>query len=162
MRPFTAVYTDRMYFKMCIDCAFKAQKLGIAVEVLPNTCNPDHRSGNTQLDGLADPCDLREDHSTGKRLEQMKLTSFGRMLIAYTLATAALFAALTAMFGLKATLWGFAILYFSCTLGVLAVWWQEQRQWSRPATWSKDPRAGTSAHVISLAADPAGQLSSKP
>ncbi len=57
------LYTDRMAFKVCIGCAFKAQQLGIADEVLPKNCNPDHRPGNTQLEGLGDPCVLREDPS---------------------------------------------------------------------------------------------------
>jgi hypothetical protein len=92
-----------------------------------------------------------------KNVVKTRLTAFGQMLIAYTLATAALFAAFAAMFGFKATLWGFAILYFSCTLGVLAVWWQEERQLSRVAG-SNDPFVIRSALVASPAADPSGQL----
>ena len=60
-----------------------------------------------------------------------ELTAFGWMLIAYSLATAALFATCTAMFGFTATLWGFAFLFSTCTLGFLALWWQKERQWSR-------------------------------
>ncbi len=85
------------------------------------------------------------------------LTAFGRMLIAYTLATAALFAAFAAMFGFKATLWGSAILFSICTLGFLAVWWQEERQLSRVAG-SNDPFVIRSALVASPAADLSGQL----
>ncbi len=85
------------------------------------------------------------------------LTAFGQILITYTLATAALFAAFTAMFGFKATLWGFAILFSSCTLGFLALWWQEERQLSRVAG-SNDPFEIRSAHVASPVADPSGQL----
>ncbi len=66
-----------------------------------------------------------------KNVVKTGLTAFCRMLIAYTLATAALFAAFTTMFGFKATLWGFAILFSNCTLGFLAVWWQEERQLPR-------------------------------
>ena len=85
------------------------------------------------------------------------LTAFGQMLIAYTLATAALFAAFAAMFGFKATLWGSAILFSICTLGFLAVWWQEERQLPR-VEGSNDPFVIRSALVASPAADPSGQL----
>ena len=87
------------------------------------------------------------------------LTAFGQMLIAYTLATAALFAAFAAMFGFKATLWGSAILFSICTLGFLAVWWQEERQLPR-VEGSNDPFVIRSALVASPAADPSGQLNS--
>ena len=69
------------------------------------------------------------------------------------------FAAFTAMFGFKATLWGFAILFSICTLGFLAVWWQEERQLSR-VEGSNDPFVIRSALVASPAADPSGQLNS--
>jgi len=88
------------------------------------------------------------------------MTAFYRFFIGFILAIAALFAVCTAMFGLKATLWGFTIFYVVCTLGVLAVWWQEDRQWSQRAAWSKDPRMSTSTHVVSPVADPSGRLSS--
>ena len=95
---------------------------------------------------------LREEN-----VMKIELTAFGQMLITYTLATAALFATFTAMFGFKATLWGFAILFSICTLGFLAVWWQEERQLSRVAG-SNDPFVIRSALVASAAADPSGQL----
>jgi hypothetical protein len=85
------------------------------------------------------------------------LTAFGQMLIAYTLATTTVLAAFTAMFGFNATLWGSAILFSICTLGFLAVWWQEERQLSR-AAGSNDPFVIRSALVASPAADPSGQL----
>ncbi len=85
---------------------------------------------------------------------KQKLRALGRFLVGYMLATVVLFAVYTAMFGLKPTLWGFAIFYFVCTLGVLAVCWQEERQWSRRAACSKDPGARMSAHVVSPVADP--------
>ncbi len=88
-----------------------------------------------------------------KNVVKTGLTAFGRMLIAYTLSTAALFAVFTVMFGFKATLWGFAILFSSCTLGFLAVWWQEERQLSRRAAWSKDPEATMPDNVVSPAVD---------
>ncbi len=88
-----------------------------------------------------------------KNVVKSGLTAFGWMLIAYTLATASLFAAFTAMFGFKATLWGFAILFSICTLGFLAVWWQEERQLSRRAVLSKDPGANMSDNVVSPAVD---------
>ncbi len=87
------------------------------------------------------------------------LTAFGQMLIAYTLATTTVLAAFTAMFGFNATLWGSAILFSICTLGFLAVWWQEERQLSRVAG-SNDPFVITPALVASPAADPSGQLNS--
>jgi len=69
-----------------------------------------------------------------------------QVLVGYMLAIAGLFALCTAVIGLKATLWGFGILYFGCALGVLAVWWQEERQWPR-AAWKKNPGPITSAPV---------------
>ncbi len=87
---------------------------------------------------------------------ERKFTALGRVLIGYLVAIAALFVVCTAMFGLKATLWGFAILYLGCFLGMLAVWWQEERKWSR-AAWSKDPGASRIAHVVSPAVDPSAQ-----
>jgi len=59
------------------------------------------------------------------------MTAFYRIFIGLILAITALFAVGTALFGLKAILWGIAIFYVVCMLGVLAVWWQENRQWSR-------------------------------
>ncbi len=97
---------------------------------------------------------LREEN-----VMKIELTAFGQMLITYTLATAALFATFTAMFGFKATLWGFAILFSTCTLGFLAVWWQEERQLARVAG-SNDPFVIRSAPVASPAADPSSQLNS--
>ena len=87
---------------------------------------------------------------------ERKFTALGRMLISYLVAIAALFVVCTAMFGLKATLWGSAIFYFGCFLAMLAVWWQEERKWSR-AAWSKDSGASRLVHVVSPAADPPAQ-----
>ncbi len=86
---------------------------------------------------------------------ERKFTALGRVLIGYLVAIAALFVVCTAMFGLKATLWGSAIFYFGCFLTMLAVWWQEGRKWSQSAR-SKDPGASRLAHVASHAADPSG------
>ncbi len=97
-----------------------------------------------------------EYRSGEKEVMKRKFTALGRVLIIYLVAIAALFIVCTAMFGLKATLWGFAILYFGCLLGILPVWWQEERKWSRAAC-SKDPGASRLAHVASHAADPSGQ-----
>jgi hypothetical protein len=74
------------------------------------------------------------------------MTAFYRFFIGLILAEAALL--------------GFALFYVMCALGELAVWWQEDRQWSRQAVWSKDPGASTSTHVVSPVADPSGRLSS--
>ncbi len=92
-----------------------------------------------------------------KNVVKTGLTAFGQLLIAYTLATTTVLAAFTAMFGFNATLWGSAILFSICTLGFLAVWWQEERQLPRVAG-SNDPFVIRSAHVASPAADPSGQL----
>jgi len=62
-----------------------------------------------------------------KNVVKTGLTAFGQMIIAYTLAATTVLAAFTAMFGFNATLWGSAILFSICTLGFLAVWWQEER-----------------------------------
>ncbi len=94
-----------------------------------------------------------------KNVVKTGLTAFGQMLIAYTLATTTVLAAFTAMFGFNATLWGSAILFSICTLGFLAVWWQEERQLSR-VEGSNDPFVIRSALVASPAADPSGQLNS--
>ena len=66
-------------------------------------------------------------------MDRVKRT-FGRVLSGYLLATAPLFGVSTVMFGIKATLWGLAIFHFGCFLAVLAVWWEEERQWSREAS----------------------------
>jgi hypothetical protein len=87
-----------------------------------------------------------------KNVVKTSLTAFGRMLIAYTLATTTVFAAFTAMFGFNTTLWVFTMLFSLCTLGFLAVWWQEERQLSRVAG-SNDPFVTGSALVASSAAD---------
>jgi len=92
-----------------------------------------------------------------KNVVKTELTAFAQMLIAYTLATATVLAAFTAMFGFNATLWGSAILFSICTLGFLAVWWQEERQLPR-VEGSNDPFVIRSALVASPAADPSGQL----
>ena len=92
-----------------------------------------------------------------KNIVKTGLTAFGQMLIAYTLATTTVLAAFTAMFGFNATLWGSAILFSICTLGFLALWWQEERQLARVAE-SNDPFVISSALVASSAADPSGQL----
>ncbi len=103
--------------------------------------------------GLYSSSVIAKNRLREKNVVKSGLTAFGWMLIAYTLATASLFAAFTAMFGFKATLWGFAILFSICTLGFLAVWWQEERQLSRRAVLSKDPGATMSDNVDSPAAD---------
>ncbi len=92
-----------------------------------------------------------------KNVVKTGLTAFGQMLIAYTLATTTVLAAVTAMFGFNATLWGSAILFSICTLGFLALWWQEERQLARVAG-SNDPIVARSALVAAPAADPSGQL----
>ena len=92
-----------------------------------------------------------------KNVVKTGLTAFGQMLIAYTLATTTVLAAFTAMFGFNATIWGSAILFSICTLGFLALWWQEERQLSRLAG-SNDPFVTRSALVAWPAADSSGQL----
>ncbi len=101
------------------------------------------------------PVNAKIKHREDK-VVKTELTAFGQMLIAYTLATAALFAAFTVMFGFKATLWGSAILFSSCTLGFFAMWWQEEHQLPR-VPGSNDPFVTRSALVASPAADPSGQ-----
>jgi len=88
---------------------------------------------------------------------EMDLRALSRVLIGYFLAIAPLVAVSTGMFGFKATFWGLAIFHFGCFLAVLAVWWQEERQWSRIAG-SNDPFVIRSALVTSPAADPSSQL----
>jgi len=77
---------------------------------------------------------------------EMDLRTLSRVLIGYFLAIAPLVAVSTGMFGLKATFWGLAIFHFGCFLAVLAIWWQEERQWSRIAG-SNDPFVIRSALV---------------
>jgi len=76
----------------------------------------------------------------------MDLRALGRVLIGYSLIIAPLFAVSTIKFGINATLWGFAIFHFSCFFAVLAVWWQEERQWSRVGR-SSYPGSITISHV---------------
>lgn len=61
----------------------------------------------------------------------MEFRIVSRALIGYLLAITPLFAISTVVFGIRATLWGLAIFHLSCFLAVLAMWWQEERQWSR-------------------------------
>jgi hypothetical protein len=52
----------------------------------------------------------------------------GQVLIGYTGFIIGLFTPCLVVTGLKATLLVFGIIHFSCTLGVLALWWREERR----------------------------------
>ena len=69
---------------------------------------------------------------------EMEFRIVSRVLIGYLLAITPLFAVSTVKFGIRATLWGLAIFHLSCFIAVLAMWWQEERQWSRVG-WNSYP-----------------------
>ena len=73
---------------------------------------------------------------------EMEFRIVNRVLIGYLLAITPLFAVSTFKFGIKATLWGLAIFHLSCFIAALAMWWQEERQWSRVG-WSSYPGSTT-------------------
>ena len=67
---------------------------------------------------------------------QDELTDLSSVLIGSVISCLAIAASapvFTAMFGFKTTLWGVAIFFIVCALGVLAMWCQEKRRWSRAA-----------------------------
>jgi hypothetical protein len=52
--------------------------------------------------------------------------------------SAGLFATCSAVIGVTATLWAFGILYAGCTIGILVVWWWEDRQQREITTGEKE------------------------
>lgn len=68
----------------------------------------------------------------------------GRTLIGYMGFIIGLFTLCSVVTGLKATLLVFGIIHFSCTLGVLALWWREER-WRCRTAWMKDLEASAPA-----------------
>ncbi len=68
----------------------------------------------------------------------------GQVLIGYMGFIIALFMVCSVATGFKVTLWVFGIIHFSCTLGVLALWWREEH-WGPGTAWTEEPEESAPA-----------------
>lgn len=50
-------------------------------------------------------------------------------IIGYGMFLVSLFTASHALFGLSPTVWGFALIFSSCTMGSLVLWWRDELHW---------------------------------
>ncbi|MEW6296960.1 MAG: hypothetical protein AB1671_04370 [Thermodesulfobacteriota bacterium] len=67
-----------------------------------------------------------------------------RLLSGYTASVLVLLVLVSAVTGVERTFLGFGVIFATSTLGILALWWWDERHWSAAASPALPPHAGTS------------------